>query len=506
MMGSRRVATSCLTRARNAVAPRPLQALPNEGRMACLSATVVNSYRVYCSTTAVNSPSNTNLPHDIGGDPHNYGPIEPEQSLLFWEQQSHSLFAVLASKNILATDELRRTIEALTPYQYQSWSYYEKWSAAMVSLLLEKGVLTHMELQQALFGENTLQTTTCTNPHYKAGDSVRVKRFQCGIEWKRPHIRTPGYIYGVAGIIERVCGRHGDPSFLGFGLEAPKVQLYRVQFRQQDIWPEQTNLGDDVVEVEVYEHWLEKADTFVGHEFENQTLFDHSSGDDCTSHSHAHHHGEVHAHEPRPLVEERAIRNEGPARPGQELHQVLIKLLLAKEVVTTDEIRAMSERMDTAGKKLDGATLVVEAWLDPSFEERLLSDAAAAASEIGISTSNPNAPTVLTVVKNTATTHNLVVCTLCSCYPSGLLGIAPSWYKSRTYRSRAVRQPRNVLMEFGLSIPSEKRVRVHDSTADHRYMVLPERPLGTKDWSKEKLRAIITRDAMIGVSVPLDRK
>jgi nitrile hydratase len=444
------------------------------------------------------------LPHDIGGHPGNYGHIEPDKSLLFWEQQCHSLFVVLATKKIVGTDELRRAIEALTPNQYESWSYYEKWSAAMASLLLEKGVLTHNELQQGLFGDDTtLKTTYSSSPLYKAGDSVRVKCFQHGIEWKRPHIRTPGYIYGVSGTIERICGKHGDPSFLGFGLEAPQVQLYRVRFRQQDVWPEQTQAGNDVVEVEVYEHWLETADTSVGHDFENQTLFDHSFGDDCTGHSHKHHHHgeEVHDHEPRSMVEERAIRNEGPPRPGKELHQALVKLLLAKKAVTCEEIRIVSERMDTAGKKLDGSTLVVEAWLDPCFEELLLADAAAAASTIGISTSNPNATTVLTVVKNTTTTHNLVVCTLCSCYPSGLLGIAPSWYKSRAYRSRAVREPRNVLKEFGLSI-EKPIIRIHDSTADHRYIVLPERPLGTEDWSKEELRALITRDTMIGVSVP----
>ena len=215
--------------------------------------------------------------HDIGGDESAYGPIAgaggahnkpPVKDLLAWEQQCHSLFALLASKQILSTDGLRRSIEALTPDQYKTWSYYEKWTAAMVSLLMESHIITHDELQSVLFGapaavvkeSNDMATMM---PTFEVGQNVRVRSFLSSTEWKRPHIRTPGYIYGVAGTVERICGRHGDPSFLAFGLEAPKVQLYRVRFRQSDIWPEQyyppaagTNQEQegDVVEVEVYEH------------------------------------------------------------------------------------------------------------------------------------------------------------------------------------------------------------------------------------------------------------
>jgi nitrile hydratase len=480
------------------------------------------------------------LPHDVGGNHSVYGPIpdldKPTKELLAWEQQCHCLFAVLASKKVIGTDELRRSIEALTPQQYASWTYYEKWSAGMASLLLEHKVITHSELQTALFGASPTISAevedAISSPEnnettlYKPGDSVRVGKFdKNGMEWKRPHIRTPGYVYGVAGTIERVCGRHADPSLLAFGLPSPApVQLYRVRFRTQDIWPEQQqqqhagkkkNDGDVVVEVEVYEHWLEPADTSMGHDFEGKDLFNHASGEgsDCQDHSHAHHHhhghhhgheddeDDPHTHEARPLVEERAIQREGVPRPGKELFQALFGLLKDKDVVTSSEIRIMCEKMDTAEKQLDGATLVVNAWLDASFEERLLADASSAAQELGISTANANAPTVLTVVKNTPMTHNLIVCTLCSCYPSSLLGIAPSWYKSREYRARAVREPRRVLEEFGLTLETAKGIRVHDSTADHRYIVLPERPADTFGWSKEKLKSIITRDTMVGVAI-----
>lgn len=444
--------------------------------------------------------THSHLHHDLGGQLDSFGPIPPLQELLAWEQQCHSLFAVLASKQIVSTDELRRAIESLTPDQYITWTYYEKWSAAMAILLLEHGVITHEELQIALFGTNDPHDLATMEPRFQQGNEVRVKRCSSSIEWKRPHIRTPGYIFGVSGVIERVCGVYKDPSFLAFGLKAPAVQLYRVQFEQGDIWPEHDAASKDVVEVEVYEHWLEPLNESEPPEYSEQVLFDHSGqGDDCLHHHHGH---DDHIHEARPAVEERAIRREGPPRPGQELFQALFSLLLEKDIVAADDVRLMCERMDTAGMNLDGATLVVNAWVDPSYRARLVDDPSSAATELGISTSNPNAPTVLTVVENTPDTHNLVVCTLCSCYPSGLLGIAPSWYKSREYRARAVREPRKVLKEFGVSIPYEKKVRVHDSTADHRYLVLPERPPSTDDWSKEELKAIITRDSMIGVALP----
>jgi len=451
------------------------------------------------------------LPHDVGGDMASYGPILRENTgaLLAWEQECHSLFSILASKGLIATDELRRSIEALTPRQYDTWSYYEKWTAAMVSLLLEKGLLQVDELYNSLFGESLPLLDAEEAPKFKAGDAVRVRNnlLSSDVEWRRPHLRTPGYIYGVSGEVERVCGRHGDPSYLAFGLEAPEVQLYRVRFRQRDLWPEQSANASDVVEVEVYEHWLEPSLSASGHSYEETELSDHSTlASGVHEHIHTSESGPEehlgHVHEARKDIELNAVDKEGGHRPGQSLFFALCTVLIDKDIIAPDELRQMTERLETAGTRLDGATLVVNAWLSPSFEEHLLRDAATAASEIGISTSNPNAPTVLTVVKNTAEIHNIVVCTLCSCYPSGMMGIAPSWYKSREYRSRAVREPRILLKEgFGLEVPLSKQIRVHDSTADHRYLVLPERPDGTDGWSKEELQQVVKRDTMIGVAI-----
>lgn len=268
----------------------------------------------------------------------------------------------------------------------------------------------------------------------------------------------------------------------------------------QDLWPEQS-ASKDTVSIEIYENWLESSDSDTGHDFSDTQLLNHNGdGRDCLDEHH--HSDENHSHDPRPLVEQRAAEQEGPPRPGKELFRALFKVILDRELVTKNEVRTMIEYLDSAGMNLLGRELIVKAWTDPDFEKRLLDDPATAALEIGIQTANPNAPTVLTVVQNTSKVHNLVVCTLCSCYPSGLLGIAPSWYKSREFRARAVREPREVLSDFGTSLPPDQSVRVHDSTADHRYLVLPQRPKGTEDWSEEQLKELVTRDSMIGVSLP----
>jgi nitrile hydratase len=143
--------------------------------------------------------------------------------------------------------------------------------------------------------------------------------------------------------------------------------------------------------------------------------------------------------------------------------------------------------------------MVARAWLDPGYRARLLADGTAAAAELGYG--GPEGEDV-TVVENTDTVHNLVVCTLCSCYPWPILGIPPVWYKSPPYRARAVREPRSVLAEFGLELPADVEVRVWDSAAELRYLVLPQRPPETDGWTQEQLAEIVTRDCMIGVAVP----
>ena len=175
----------------------------------------------------------------------------------------------------------------------------------------------------------------------------------------------------------------------------------------------------------------------------------------------------------------------------------LRELLVEKGIVTDEQVRATADDMRSRGAER-GAKVIARAWTDPGFKARLLADGTQACRELGL-----DVPALrLIAVENTPGVHNMIVCTLCSCYPRMLLGLPPDWYKSRPYRSRAVREPRAVLAEFGLAIPDNVQVRVHDSTADMRYIVLPMRPEGTDGWSEDRLAGIVTRDCMIGVAVP----
>ena len=175
----------------------------------------------------------------------------------------------------------------------------------------------------------------------------------------------------------------------------------------------------------------------------------------------------------------------------------LCELLVEKGIVTEEQIAQEVEAMRKRGYER-GARVIARAWVDPAYKARLLKDATAACEELGVQVPGPK----LLAVENTDDVHNVIVCTLCSCYPRMLLGIPPDWYKSRNYRSRMVREPRAVLAEFGLKIPEHVQIRVHDSSADMRYMVLPMRPAGTEGWSEERLAGLVNRDSMIGVAVP----
>jgi nitrile hydratase subunit alpha len=181
----------------------------------------------------------------------------------------------------------------------------------------------------------------------------------------------------------------------------------------------------------------------------------------------------------------------------QLMEVTLRELLVEKGIVTEAEVQAEVEAMRQRTPER-GARVVAKAWLDPQFKKRLLENGSQACAELGIDV----AALKLVVVENTPQTHNAIVCTLCSCYPRMLLGIPPDWYKSRNYRSRMVREPRAVLEEFGLKIDLQTTIRVHDSTADMRYMVLPMRPAGTDGWPEERLATLVNRDSMIGVALP----
>lgn len=173
------------------------------------------------------------------------------------------------------------------------------------------------------------------------------------------------------------------------------------------------------------------------------------------------------------------------------------ELLEAKGLITAEQVRSRMEQFEE-DLPYRGSRVVARAWLDPAFKQRLLEDGKAACAEIGIDLEADR----LIAVENTPAVHNLIVCTLCSCYPRSLLGMPPSWYKSRNYRSRVVFEPRAVLREFGTVLSDSVTVRVHDSNADMRYLVIPLRPAGTEGWDEDRLAGILTRDTLVGVTTP----
>ena len=224
------------------------------------------------------------------------------------------------------------------------------------------------------------------------------------------------------------------------------------------------------------------------------SMHDHGDHDHDHDHPHDHAHGHGHTHDPGPPQRD----HDAAEMSAYEVLETAVRtLLVEKGVVTNDEIAAQIDLMDSRTPAL-GAKVVARAWSDPAFKQHLMEDTRAALLEMGI---DIGTLADFRTVENSPTTHNVVVCTLCSCYPKMLLGIPPAWYKSMAYRSRLVSDPRGVLAEFGVRVKDGADVRVHDSTADLRYLVLPMRPAGTEEWSETQLAEIVTRDSMIGAAV-----
>jgi nitrile hydratase len=214
--------------------------------------------------------------------------------------------------------------------------------------------------------------------------------------------------------------------------------------------------------------------------------FDHYAGKTHPAHDHG-----DHAHD---TIED---ADEGAPSEFAIMSRAMQELLEEKGIITAEQVRRRMEQFDD-DFPYRGSKLVARAWMDPPFRKRLLEDGKAACAEMGIDLEADR----LIAVENTPEVHNIIVCTLCSCYPRALLGMPPTWYKSRAYRSRVVFEPRAVLKEFGTELPESVAVRVHDSNADMRYVVIPMRPGGTEGWSEEDLARILTRDTLVGVTVP----
>jgi nitrile hydratase len=202
-----------------------------------------------------------------------------------------------------------------------------------------------------------------------------------------------------------------------------------------------------------------------------------------------HHHDHEHDHDDHPG--EHGAPLSGPALRAKALESLLIE----KGLVDPNALDQLIDRYETKVGPRNGARVVARAWTDPAYKQRLLADTSAAMAEFGYTGRQGEN---MVVVENTPKVHNVVVCTLCSCYPWPVLGLPPVWYKSAPYRSRAVIDPRGVLAEFGVTLPSDVEIRVWDSTAELRYLVLPMRPPGTESMNEEQLAELVTRDSMIG--------
>jgi nitrile hydratase len=489
------------------------------------------------------------------------GPLElnRDHPTQFWERQTDAVCCLLSGKNFMTVDEMRRGIESLQPELYDELSYYERWAVSAANVMLERGVLDASDLDKYLGSHEESPATEKLN----VGDHVRVMPDYHASALQKPHLRTPGYIFGKMGIIERDCGEFSNPELLAYRRKGPAQALYRVRFLQSDVWPEYAELNTkDTVDVEIYDHWLTRAGASEGvcadeayyslsnpeadcnqghshdhghshshrHSGEQDTTYAHrvasgqtakptdpwGTNDDSHGHSHGHNHGHDHGdghdhvHEAREVVERNAVDAEGAETRGQLVASALKDAALDRGLFTKEELRVAVQQNEMMGQQQQGARIVARAWVDDGFRKRLLQDANGACAELGITASNNTASTVLTVVENTEEVHNLVVCTLCSCYPRSILGMSPSWYgcactlrgcaahchqftaalhahtlyifvrislcnaqkpplhcryKSRSYRSRAVREPRRVLDEFGTGILDSQRVQVSISSA-----------------------------------------
>jgi nitrile hydratase len=224
----------------------------------------------------------------------------------------------------------------------------------------------------------------------------------------------------------------------------------------------------------------------------NTTPRPHAGHDhhDHDHHDHDHDHP-PHSHEGDSLV----VEDEAGNLLAQQMVDALQALLIRKGLLSAGEVPLAIQALEAPGTHL-GARIVARAWADPAFKQRLLANGKDAAAELGIKVGEAK----LVVVENTPEVHNVIVCTLCSCYPRSILGQPPSWYISKAYRARTVREPGRVLQEFGLQLPASTSICVHDSTADMRFLVVPVRPAGSESMDEDALSRLVTRDSMIGVA------
>lgn len=314
------------------------------------------------------------MSHDIGGLCSENDKIDlADKALLYWEKSIHAILVLLATHAppLITTDELRRGVESLEEKAYREWGYYERWSVSIASILLERGVLGAAEFDEQLFGSDI---GSLENP-FAVGDIVEVHSEDHRTRWRKPHLRSPGYIFKCTGRIEKFIGTFKDPFFLAFRGDGPPQHLYTVSFKMKDIWSDYEN-DIDRTSAEIYHSWLSPSDSnstkweevvLLNHSIDHNHHHDHQ-------HSHDHDHNDNTPHLSRTQTEVNAVEKEGEDTPGKIVGEALVRTLVARGLFSYEDIRRTVEKLETAGSRLDGALLVVKAWTDHAFKERLLND------------------------------------------------------------------------------------------------------------------------------------
>ncbi|CAK0783031.1 hypothetical protein CVIRNUC_006226 [Coccomyxa viridis] len=427
-----------------------------------------------------------------------------EKPVKYWEYQCHALCCLLVGGGHVKSGEVRRAIEYLPPAAFQRCTYYEKWANAVAVTSIERGTISQKDLDEALGGSHATPEVL-----YKPGDYVRVKVEDSSVRYRKPHLRTPGYLFGVVGRIDAPCiGYVEEPDIDAFHwVEGPMQPTYRITFYQKDLWEGYQGTDNDTLEIEIWQSWLLPSnEEEFKHQQANRAKLEITNG-------HKHDHGD-HVHDERMEIEQKAVDAEGDDAERSRLTKALVKCHIDKGVIKAEDLTAMIEELESYGSRGLGARMIARAWSDPKYKALMLKDGASAAAELGIEAdgwpanggvTEPNgqlAGVLLKVVEDTPEVYNLLVCTLCSCYPISILGMAPSWYKARSYRARSVRDPRGVLKDFGTTVPEGVAIQICDSNADTRFIKIPLRPAGTEGWTEDQLQALVTRDAVIGVRHP----
>eukprot|EP01084_Bolivina_argentea_P318076 551543_1 len=414
-----------------------------------------------------------------------------------YEKKIDSLLLVLAYKfkGYVTTHETRRVWETLPQSTYLFISYYEEWTFAIIQLCLIHHLFTekelHLKLNEYLI-QNKKQIKESQKQKFKKNDYVRIRNVGDIIirskNWrnflaipKLIHHRIPKYAQNKCGKIIQYIDSFDDPKLEAFGIRGdniPKIPCYRVEL--------DTNNNDKhTVTLDVLQHWLQ-------HECPQ------SEHDETHEHEHEH----EHEHKSIAQIKQEAVERETTLSPYEILADIAINLLIEKKVITMKELREQIERVDAQQHANFGADIVIRAWKDSKFKNRLINDTMNVLHENGYDT-GIGEPCVLRIVENKNDLHNLICCTLCSCYPRNILGIPPDWYKHKKFRSMAVSKPRELLKdEFGLIIPDNMKLKVHDSNNEVRYMILPHESQipNWKYMKEEELKKLITRDMLIGVA------